>query len=561
MRIVDWLGRLRYSLSAIVTRLHDSGQDFVRRWTRKPTLPPPVEPDPLPAHVGPPATPHIVGEIDLGMFGKVIKREDDKWFERPKPKRAPPSADAPKRTRKVKLLAGVAPIAPPAPPSIADIGAQIAVPSTKQELAAALDLLEQTPEFTSGRYVVHAPEGGYTPETYDKRLFPHNDDAGIFYFRGHLLDALDVYFAIMHRLRGADPDAYALHAKVGCTLEPDMTLLSLHRLPPIWKDIKHRPAFGCACFCRAEREDNNDLMLHMQYFEKLEKTPSHVEPTEGGTLYEVTTYFDDLKKHKKQPRWWRKHGAVFSYFVNVDETNNVTLLKTLQSKHFKSDKRVGEPLGLTNKGHPKTRVRRVTDYIPYKEWGMSDFLLDWYKDCRVRNKKEGRPWDWDIKSIDNWVHSTFCALVNAAATVEYGVRVNITNKHGEVAALAVDPRRCSYFFQDRGDTSINASGKRGRIFHVVKPHERVLPNGNTITIGMHFRGMRKFGWGPYSVHITMPGLHHMPITEFTPGVTYKENQPELEDMIYVAEIGGALAKHIDGMSLRKALRAVTEHKK
>jgi len=525
----------------------------------QPELVPSEPAEPASAPPSPIIHPHIFGDIDLGSYGKVTKRDEDHWFEKPvrKPRvKDPGDAPKPVRRRSKADLLGSTTTASALPPILnQDISTQVQVPQNKQELYQVLDLLEQTPEFRSGRYYVDSPEGGYTPETYDSRLFPHNDDAGIFYFRGHLLDELDIYFHMIHRLRGADPDAYALHSKVGCTLEPNLTLLSMHRLPTIWKDIKNRPAFGCACFCQSGKEDKgNDQMLHMQYFEKIEKTPSHVEPMEGGTLYEVTTYFDDFKDHKHQPRWWRKHGAAFSFFVNVDEDNQVTLLKGLHQKYFKVTKRMGEYAGQTNSGKAKTRVKKVTDHIPYKEWGISEFLIDWYQDRKTQHADKPAM-SWDFISLDNWVASSFCALVNAASKVEYGVRVNITNKHGEAAALAIDPRRCSYFFQDRGDTSINASGRPGRIFHVVKPHERILPDGRKINIGMHFRGMRRFTWGPYSVHITMPGLHHMPITEFTPGVIYKENEPETRDMIYASEIGSMLAKHIDGMPLRKALRS------
>jgi hypothetical protein len=105
--------------------------------------------------------------------------------------------------------------------------------------------------------------------------------------------------------------------------------------------------------------------------------------------------------------------------------------------------------------------------------------------------------------------ATFC---NANDT---GVRISIEAKDGMAASFGLDMKRSAYFFKDR-DPVLTPQGRKARIFHVVRPHMRRLKDGRELALKMHFRGLRRFAWGDYQVHITVPGLHHKPLTELMP---------------------------------------------
>jgi hypothetical protein len=58
---------------------------------------------------------------------------------------------------------------------------------------------------------------------------PYNEDAGIFYFRGALLDRLDNYFRAIGRTRKAYWDAYQIYSRVGGVIVPSRALASEYR--------------------------------------------------------------------------------------------------------------------------------------------------------------------------------------------------------------------------------------------------------------------------------------------------------------------------------------------
>jgi hypothetical protein len=66
--------------------------------------------------------------------------------------------------------------------------------------------------------------------------------------------------------------------------------------------------------------------------------------------------------------------------------------------------------------------------------------------------------------------------------------------------------------------------------------------------------VRDFKWGAYSVHISVSGLDHIPVTEFNIGLMHKDGIPPEErdrkDWIFARELGESLRQHIDGTPLR-----------
>jgi hypothetical protein len=502
---------------------------------------------------------HIVSEIDLGEFGKVVKRQPDQWFKKEKRKHrkddlldsvAVPIEPAPIEP----LISAVSTIAGTPPrPSLADVAAQITTPTTQEELNAVLDLLEKTPEFSSGRYHVEPPVGGFTDATYNARLFPHNEDAGIFHFRGHLLEQLDQYFVAIAHMKAADRDAYDVFSRVGANVMPCETLGSSATLPSLWHDRKKRPSFGCVSFCGDIKEspDPRDTnMIRLAYFEKMSAPPPEVEPSKYD-VYRVTKYYDEWDPRRGRIPKWLKHGLCFQFWYEVGDNNDVRLLKTLQTKTERTGRANVKTRRLLHRKHDgyKTHHSDRTS-ITYQVWDYPPWLGDWYKDiCRDYPDMPRH------ETIEMWTATTFRWLVNAAITIEFAVRVSITNQRGDTAAFAVNPERFGYFFKDR-DAVLDHRGRKARIFHKVKPHMRTLRNGQVIAISQTFRGARRFKWGPYSVHITVSGLDHIPVTDWNVGMLHVDAIPPSErrkkDWIYADEIGKSLQRHIGGDSIHDA---------
>ena len=90
-----------------------------------------------------------------------------------------------------------------------------------------------------------------------------------------------------------------------------------------------------------------------------------------------------------------------------------------------------------------------------------------------------------------------------------------------LATFGIDPRRGASFFKDRVDVCDPNTGHKKRIFHIVRPHSR----RTGVSVKMHFRGLRTFMWNDYSVHITVPGLHHPEIWNYTAGAVDIETVP------------------------------------
>lgn len=210
-------------------------------------------------------------------------------------------------------------------------------------------------------------------------------------------------------------------------------------------------------------------------------------------------------------------------------------LKTLQSDYKHIDYRAGTSHG------GKTRKERFTESIPYRCWDYPYNLRWWWKERNESAAKAGRR----LETIEEWSCSTLRLIANLAQSAEFAVRIAIENEHQHTAVFALDWKRTSYFFKDR-DMVLTPKGANARIFHIVKPHIRKTKKGET-AVHLHFRGLRRFKWGQYNVHITVPGLHHMPLIEFTPGMSYIDAIPleEREGLIDAEYIGKQLAAHLD----------------
>jgi hypothetical protein len=364
------------------------------------------------------------------------------------------------------------------------------------------------------------------------------EQQGTFYFRGTILDQLETYFKLLRRFKRADRDAYDLYSQIGATISTGKMLNVIWELPAFWHDREKRPAFGCMFF---GPDSTPDLCCpQFFYFNKVRHNPSLQQF--DGDIYEVVLYFDDLENN---PRWMRECGATVGMHFGVDAASKITLLKSKQIRHTTVDYR-----GTANYGG-KTRKVRSSESIPHTTWDYPERLYDLWKGHKSRSSSIFRP----ETSMEEWFCSLFLPIAaQHVAAAETGVRVQVRAQNNDAAIFCIEPKRTAYFFRDR-KAVVSERGTKKRIFHVVKPHRRELAGGRVRYVKMHFRGLRQFEWNSYRVTITVPGLHHLPMMEFTPAsFTLPEDAAAPNSVIDQRELGGMLSKMVHGFSLRELVR-------
>jgi len=315
-----------------------------------------------------------------------------------------------------------------------------------------------------------------------------------FSFKGDILDDLENYFMLLGRMRKGDRESYDLYSRVGAQLLPwhqfgSYDARSVRKfdgkvLP--WF-MQTRPGFGAVMWTKPSEDEEIDgkkwvwprFMIFQKY--ALRSVPSNIQPVNSGTVYCVSAYWDSNFTEDK-----RGYGTQFGVCLEPD--GSVRVLRMLMSKHYSIRHRHGK-----NKGGVTTFTRR--------EWGLPEFFQLWAKDHNM--------------TVDEVLTEVFVAAANAYEISHYGM-IKVTVRKGKVvAAFNIAAKRSAYFFKDR-EVHLNDKGSRKRIFHIVRPHERVT-NGGTTTVRMHFRGERRFGWNGYDVLVTVPGKHHIDWSEFDVG--------------------------------------------
>jgi hypothetical protein len=233
------------------------------------------------------------------------------------------------------------------------------------------------------------------------------------------------------------------------------------------------------------------------------------------------------------------------FHIGVDKQCRMKVLKHLQTRYQTLRYRAVESHS-SNKGPGSStngysgKKLRFTEHIPQKLWDMPPMLEDWWRD----NKKHG------TKSAEIFGCELLALVASVSHAGESGIRIEVTNKNNLTACFAVDMKRTAYFFKDR-DVVLTPKGKPARIFHIVRPYTYMTKTGREVVRNFSFRGLRSFDWGPYHVHLTVPGLHHTFITsDNLPAMMDSEAAKglglDLKDTIYNADFGRVLRHIVHG---------------
>jgi hypothetical protein len=203
----------------------------------------------------------------------------------------------------------------------------------------------------------------------------------------------------------------------------------------------------------------------------------------SGDIYRVTIYWDRPQDQKI------KHGSPTEFAAAVMDDGEVHILKIKSSAGRKVRAKKG-------------RDRGKTFTIPENKWGIPHFFIDWAKEHN--------------KDVDDYLRGLFSAAAMSYEMANYAMAKVRVTKGRLSAVFGVNIERTPYFFKDR-DTTVTDSGRRKKIFHIVRTHPRVLKTGASVPVRTHFRGENEFSWNGYEIQISVPGWHHANFVEFSAG--------------------------------------------
>ena len=337
----------------------------------------------------------------------------------------------------------------------------------------------------------------------DGTVYDESELWGIYNFRDTILDQLERYWVYLRRMKQRDPDSYGFYRQVGATVVPlakwllqDGVRTEDERDPPKqWKKPelspwwrKHRPAFGCVTYgisSRIESDEMSDVHKDTRgrvlwvpkflYITKYTQPQPNVQPTTNGDVYKMTVWWDRPQDHKVKS----KHGTAYEYAVYVShDGSDIHVLRMLDTRYISVPEK-------------KNGLKKID--IPQRAWKIPKEYASWAKEHG--------------STADNYLSTLFCDAARAVEYSQYSM-VRVAVAHSDLTAVfGVEIKRTPYFFQDR-DITLTESGRKQRIFHIVRAHTR--KDGTRVPF--HFRGLREFEWAGYKVKITVPGRDHfMPV--------------------------------------------------
>lgn len=342
------------------------------------------------------------------------------------------------------------------------------------------------------------------PEAEDERTF------GAYYNFDNVLESLDSYFKYISYLKHDDRDTYDLYKHVGGQIISPKALVAEASLPPGW--LQQRPSFGLVHFGIEDTEDK--VHAKMMYYQKF-KGYADLQPF-AGDIYRVVLYYVVANDTKiRQP-------VVF--FVHISDVGKISLIK----------QRVSEQIRIKHK-----RKKRGFDEFStaYREtWRVPELLLDIIKENRNHLEAGG------AKTVNDAAARIFSIIASTCYNSTDGVRVNVYRK-GVACVFNVAMSRTAYFFRDREKT-VTKNGTTKRIFHATRAHFRNYADGRIVPVRMHFKGEREFTWNGYNVIITVSGLHHKDLNDFSVAAVDIDQTNDIKAMIGMNKTGKIIADAI-----------------
>jgi hypothetical protein len=329
-----------------------------------------------------------------------------------------------------------------------------------------------------------------------------------------ILDQLDDNTKILGRMKTFFPIEYGLYSQVGAVIvpheDPFICTSELITEPVSPWFNKARPAFGAVV--TGDPHDHTKgkghiLSARITHFLKIEGPkdmhrqmfrrghPAMQPIASSSDLYIFTLYYDERDWAKLFPKKSRDDWKLAKFYERAFA--------------------IELPIELTKDGcaRPlKIQRDRFLDCPRSKQAG--------YSDVRRTVKK----WDYQFtKEFIAALKTDFQFTPETYILMEIGLclrcfeeanasMIQVRAAKNDICTLInVNVEDTPDFFNDREDVIVD--GVKKRIFHIVRPHERVVRN-KTALVHLHFRGLRQFVWNGYAIEISVPGRDHFDINDF-----------------------------------------------
>jgi len=318
------------------------------------------------------------------------------------------------------------------------------------------------------------------------------EDLAHFHFRGNILDRLGEHMRLARLVRKVSSELYAHCGVIGAVLAPPLTVDE--GVTARWRAAAPM-SFGAVSFTpttalRYERSDDDLIPASFGVFRYIEEPGCFIEPT-TDKVYEVAWIYYDTKRDGDED----KRPICVHFICGVSPGGDVRVLREMYEITNTIRHRDG-----TMSSVPAGRRMKISERL-----------------IHLAEEKN--------QTVDRLATTMFWMLTNIIEQSHGGgFRVSVTDRHGTRATFIIDMLRTPYFFADR-DVTIGETGKRKKIFHIVRTHKRQLPGGGETFVRSHFRGERRFRWGGYKVVVGLDGAHNpAPLDYRAGGIMHDEDE-------------------------------------
>ena len=331
----------------------------------------------------------------------------------------------------------------------------------------------------------------------------------------YVLEDAPLYFNVISELRMVSWDDYRLLAQIGCALAPIRGNNKRGRISTQLVGNTY-PAFAATIslgkyWWGEDWSDptEKDQWARLILFKRIANGPF---VRWGNVFYE---WLDVAINKEKNEHWAR------AAYIGVDTSRRqVRVLAEPGVKH---------------------QVLPNGDWIYHRRVSVPRWVTLSYEDHAQdweRRHKEPCP----ERTVHEHAERLLAITLSEWRSVDKAWQVHL-EKDGIEMRICVPERSAVNFFKDR---DAEEGARRRAIFHIVRAHQRILPNGRYTDVKEHYRGNRVFNWNGYDVLITVPGHHHTKLSTYQTDAWNSDFGIPNEEMLTMPKLGKAIREIVRG---------------
>jgi hypothetical protein len=354
--------------------------------------------------------------------------------------------------------------------------------------------------------------GANTYEGYDKDESSSQISNTQIYHIGDILNGIGEYFKALRALRRHDFSTYSLFRKIGAViLSGSGDAMYYNQLDPRIPSDPHKwPAFFMSAYTMpGYRKNEGDFATpRMVYFQKYRPHHSRLvtPPRPNSILYEGNLFYAP---------YWLPKGMLNPFMIAVDLNDGTISSVPFRHGQYQRIRSHGEEITI----HHNRMIH------------SHDLREIWHE---VKHRNGGSP--HTPHTLNDFASNLFFLALSGTIAALDGIQVNVS-RGKDVGRFGVPIERSAEFFRNR-EFAANSKGSRARIFHYVRPHDRVGTTG----VRAHYRGAREFEWNGLKVWLTVPRYHHKLLEEFNgAAISVDEKLPIPKGLIPHDRLGDMMA--------------------